>query len=109
MPQSIKKGSLNSVFGIFPIAEDSLSESKDAILMGHHKARKCCCIASSGARQQTLFLVSHLSLSGLRKLPGDLTTGSGLINPRHLHCSTRGCCRCHTPSWEFVGTIARAQ
>jgi hypothetical protein len=59
VPQSVKEGSLYRVFGIFPIAKDSLREPKDAIPVGHHKARKCRRVTRPGARQQVLFLLCH--------------------------------------------------
>jgi hypothetical protein len=59
MSESIKEGSLHRVFGILAIAKNSLSESKDTIPMGHHKARECRRIASQGAREQALFLVCN--------------------------------------------------
>jgi hypothetical protein len=59
MAQGVKERCLYRVFGIFAIAENSLSEPKDAIPMGHHQACKCRRIASPGARQQALFLVCH--------------------------------------------------
>jgi hypothetical protein len=59
VPESVKECSLYRVFGIFAIAKDSLSQPKDAIPMGHHKARKCRRIARPGACQQVLFLLCH--------------------------------------------------
>jgi hypothetical protein len=90
MAQGVKEGSLHRVFGIFATAKDSLREPKDAIPMGHHKARKCGRITSPGASQQILFFAcdqrrSHLSWSGLRNLAlNDLKTCSGLRNLRDL-------------------------